>query len=185
MNGCHCAGSRDPSAPPSCSPASPNPIAEFVEEGRQALNAHAADRAAAARRKYRITTSESFAAVLDDCLADRAFVRHPTRLVFEFGEMALHQFAQPGPDPRDPEHAVVLYLRPALKDRPDLVALAVAYMIPVINYGDMAGDADCLLHGATLLGLSQEDYYARLCALADFAGAESCTQDVATRLGIF
>jgi len=97
-----------------------------------------------------------------------------TRLVFEFGEMARHQFAQPDLDWRDPgKHGRVLYLRPSLRERPDLVPLAVAYMIPVINFGEIISDEHCLLYGAALLGLTEEDYYREICALADWAGAEA------------
>jgi hypothetical protein len=67
----------------------------------------------------------------------------------------------------------VLYLRPRLRDRPDLLPLAVAYMIPLINYGDIITDEHCLRYGATLLGLTEDDYYRKLCALADWLGAEA------------
>jgi hypothetical protein len=110
---------------------------------------------------------------LETLLADPECVRYPTRLVFEFGEMAMHQFAQPEPDPRNPEgNGRVLYLRPQLRNRPDLTLLALAYMLPVINYGDIITDEHCLLYGATLLGLTEEEFYHRICALADLAGSE-------------
>jgi len=106
-------------------------------------------------------------------LGDRDCLRYPTRLVFEFGEMALHQFAQPALDPRDPEgKGRVLYLRPALRRQPERVVQAVAYMVPVINYGDAVSDHHCLAYGAVLLGLEQEEYYPQICALADGVGAE-------------
>ena len=34
-------------------------------------------------------------------------------------------------------------------------------------------DEHCLLYGATLLGMIEEEYYAKLCALSDFLGAEA------------
>lgn len=71
------------------------------------------------------------------------------RLVYEFGEMALHQFAQPDLDWRNSDQDDrVLYLRPRLREHPDLVPLAVAYMIPAINYGNVVSDAHCILYGA-------------------------------------
>ena len=33
---------------------------------------------------------------------------------------------------------------PLLRERPDLLPLAVAYMIPLINYGDIISDEHCL-----------------------------------------
>jgi hypothetical protein len=87
--------------------------------------------------------------------------------------MAMHQFAQPAPDPDDPAGTgVVLHLRPTLEHRPELMPLAVAYTVPIINYGEsVVTDAHCLLYGATLLGELEEDFYARICAMADQAGA--------------
>jgi hypothetical protein len=87
--------------------------------------------------------------------------------------MAAHQFAQPDLDHRDPgQDGRVLYLRPLLRDRPDLAVLAVAYMIPVINYGGIVTDEHCLRYGATLLGLMVPEFYEAICRLADFVGAE-------------
>ena len=111
---------------------------------------------------------------LDAVLHDPDCLRHPVRLVFEFGEMAMHQFAHPDIDWRNTDQdGRVLYVRPMLRDLPDLLPLAVAYMIPVINYGDIISDDHCLLYGATLLGMLQEEYYAKLCGLAESIGAET------------
>jgi len=104
-------------------------------------------------------------------LADSEFVRYPTRLVLEFGEMGAHQFAHPEPDIRNPG-GVMLYLRPILGKRPDYLVRAVSYMIPVINFGKIITDDHCLIYGAALMGLSVDAYYDAVCELADFAGAE-------------
>ena len=109
---------------------------------------------------------------LETFLNDRDSVRFPTRLVLEFGpEMATHQFAQPEPDIRNPG-GVMLYLRPILGQRPDLIALAVSYMIPVINYGKIVNDTHCLEYGSRLMRMDKETYYGRICELAEFVGAE-------------
>ena len=63
-------------------------------------------------------------------------------------------------------------LRPGLREQPDRVVQAVAYMIPVINYGDIVSDHHCLVYGATVLGLREEEYYRQICDLADAVGAE-------------
>ena len=115
---------------------------------------------------------------LETFLNDRDCVRHPTRLVLEFGDMGPHQFAQPDRDYRsDQPEARVLYLRPILGGRPDLVALAVSYMIPVINYGQVANDEHCLEYGATLMNTTVDDYYEQICKLAEFVGAEALQAD--------
>jgi hypothetical protein len=146
------------------------PTEELIKLGADSLNQRLLEQAVFAHQKYGPLSPQN----LEAFLADPACVRYPTRLVFEFGEMALHQFAQPEMDHRaDAQQGRVLYLRPRLRERPDLVPLAVAYMLPVLNYGDIITDAHCLLYGATLLGLMPEEFYQRICALADAAGCEA------------
>src|SRR5262245_52833776 len=105
---------------------------ELLRLGEDSLKQRLVEQATFAHTKHGPLTPQK----LEDLLADPDCVRHPVRLVFEFGEMAMHQFAQPDFDYRDPEeNGRVLYLRPLLHDRSDLLLLAVAYMLPVINYG--------------------------------------------------
>jgi hypothetical protein len=144
--------------------------AELEQLGQQSLREHILAQAIVAHQKHGPLT----AAKLDALLHDPDCLRHPVRLVFEFGEMAMHQFAQPDIDWRNTEQdGRVLYVRPLLRDRPDLLSLAVAYMIPLINYGDIISDDHCLRYGATLLGLMENEYYQQMCALAEFLGAET------------
>jgi hypothetical protein len=143
---------------------------ELARQGEDSLRAHIAAQAVVAHHKH---DSLTFAG-LDALLQDPECLRYRTRLAFEFGEMAGHQFAEPGPDLRDPEqHGRVLYLRPILRDRPDLTLLAVAYMVPVINYGDIVTDEICVTYGATLLGMMEAEFYQAVCEMADYTGAEA------------
>ncbi len=145
---------------------SPNELEQF---GQESLREHLLAQAVLAHQRHAPITGEN----LDTLLHDPDCLRHPTRLVFEFGEMAMHQFAQPHIDWRNAaQDGRVLYLRPLLRERPDLVVLAVAYMIPLLNYGTVASDEHCILYGATLLGLMEEEFYRSICALADLVGAE-------------
>jgi hypothetical protein len=75
----------------------------------------------------------------------------------------------------------VLFLRPLLRNRPDLALLAVAYMIPVINYGDIISDGHCIRYGATLLGMMESEFYDAVCRMADLVGAEACPLPGSTR----
>ena len=144
--------------------------AALEQLGQQSLREHLAAQALVAHQKYSPLT----AGKLDALLCDPDCLRHPVRLVFEFGEMAMHQFAHPDLDWRNREQdGRVLYVRPLLKNRPDLLPLAVAYMIPVINYGDIITDEHCLRYGAILLGLMEAEFYEQICALADLVGAET------------
>jgi hypothetical protein len=142
---------------------------ELEKLGQDSLRDHILAQAVVAHQKHGPLTFDK----LDRLLNDPECVRHPTRLVFEFGEMAMHQFAQPDIDWRNQENdGRVLYLRPLLRERFDLVVLAVAYMIPLLNYGDIISDEHCLRYGAALLGLMEIEYYQQMCALADLVGAE-------------
>jgi hypothetical protein len=143
--------------------------AELEQLGQDSLRDHIFAQAVVAHQKHGPLTF----AKLEAFLTDPECVRHPTRLVFEFGEMAMHQFGQPDVDWRNTEQdGRVLYLRPLLRDRPDLVVLAVAYLIPLINYGEIITDEHCLRYGAALLGLMEAEYYQQICALSDLVGAE-------------
>jgi hypothetical protein len=143
--------------------------AELERAGQQSLGEHLVAQATVAHQKHGLLAADRLEAFLrdPDCL------RHPVRLAFEFGEMAMHQFAQPDVDWRNTEEdGRVLYVRPLLRKHPDLLPLAVAYMVPVINYGEIISDEHCVLYGATLLGLMADEYYKHVCAVADLCGAE-------------
>lgn len=147
--------------------------AQLEQLGQRSLFEHLCAQAMVAHGKHAPLTADN----LELLLRDSECLRHPVRLVYEFGEMAMHQFAQPDIDWRNTERdGRVLYLRPRLRQRPDLLPLAVAYMIPLINYGGVATDEHCLGYGATLLGLTEEEYYSQLCGLCDSLGAEARTR---------
>ncbi|MCU0787852.1 MAG: hypothetical protein MUC91_06625 [Verrucomicrobia bacterium] len=142
---------------------------ELEKLGQDSLREHLLAQAVVAHQKHGPITFGKLEALLHDpdCL------RYPVRLVYEFGEMAMHQFAQPDVDHRNVEQGGrVLYVRPLLKEHPERVVLAVVYMIPLINYGQIVNDDHCLAYGATLLGMLDREFYREICALADFVGAE-------------
>jgi hypothetical protein len=143
--------------------------AELEQLGQESLREHLLAQAIVAHQKHGPITADK----LDALLHDSDCLRHPVRLVFEFGEMAMHQFAQPDVDWRNTEQdGRVLYVRPLLKDLPELLPLAVSYMIPLINYGEIITDAHCVTYGATLLGMMEDEYYQAICKLAETVGAE-------------
>lgn len=144
--------------------------AELADLGEDSLLLRLREQGQEAREKHGSLSPSN----LETILSDTECVRHPTRLVLEFGEMAMHQFAHPDIDVRDDSGlSRVIYMRPILGKRPDLIALAVSYMIPVINYGNkMIGDEHCQVYGAALMGMTEDEYYEAICSLADFVGAE-------------
>lgn len=150
----------------------PRSADEFVQLGEESLRSRLLEQAVLARRRYAPLTP----ARLEALLQDPDCVRYPTRLVYELGDMAPHQFAQPDIDIEPAERGertCRLYMRPRLQEHAEWVVPAVAYMLPVINYGAVVTDEHCLLYGAALLGLTEEAYYEQVCHLADSTGAET------------
>lgn len=144
--------------------------AEQIKEGEDSLLSHILEKSIEAREKYPSLGMDN----LDTFLGDTDCLRYPTRYVFEFGaDMAPHQFAQPEEDVRSEDpNARVIYLRPNLRNRPDYAVLAIAYMVPTVNYGEVATDEHCLVFAASLLGKSEDECYEALCELADFCGSD-------------
>jgi hypothetical protein len=96
-------------------------------------------------------------------LTDPQCLRYHTRLAFDRTGLEPHQFAQPELQGNE----CCLHVDPHLKDKPDMLYLAVAYMAAVINYGDAATPELAELHGSLLTGLSPEEFYLKISAIAD------------------
>jgi len=131
-----------------------------------ALFEHARFAAARARARLGSPLNES---TLPLFLGDPQCLRYATRLAFDRGGLDAHQFAQP----ERQGNKCCLHVDPHLKDRPDLLYLAVAYMAAVINYGDAATPELAELHGSLLTGLPQEEFYLKISAIADLIGCSS------------
>jgi hypothetical protein len=148
-------------------PPSPRPkIEDLQQEAEDALLAHMLERADAARARHGGALGPRN---MEAVLLDGESVRFPSRIVYGDGPLDAHQFAQPEPDPADPG-AYLIYLRPKLAERPDLAALAVSYVIPLINYGAVVRTRHVERYGARLMELSRDEYFERLCAMADWLG---------------
>ena len=50
----------------------------------------------------------------------------------------------------------------------------VLYQLVLVNYGEFASPEDAETFGAAALGLDREEYYERLCELADQLGSGEC-----------
>ena len=142
---------------------SERPPAPTAEEGHAALRQHVVQVAAAARERRGVPADR---AAVEALLDDRAVVRFPTRLRFDAGPLELGEFAWARQLTGDPADGFDLVVHPALEDDPRL-PLAVAYHLPSINWLEVVTHVEAELFGATLLDLDVDDYYARLCALAD------------------
>jgi hypothetical protein len=133
-------------------------------DGKRALRDHAIERARLARHRHGPTfDSGSILRLLDD----REFVRYPVGIRYDATGLQRGEFGHAEPLADHPRGGFCLFLHPALESLPELLPLAIAYHIPPVNYGDITEAEDCEAFGATLLGMDTDEYYSRLCALAD------------------
>lgn len=138
---------------------------DLTEEGGQrALREHVAAKATDARDRH--GPDIDFAAI-ERLLADPECVRFPTSVRFDASELRPGEFAWPAPTGASPKDGFTLHVHPMFKDRAEVLPLICAYHIVAINYLDVATHVEAELYGATLLGLPVDEYYARLCGLAD------------------
>lgn len=156
---CQCGGNA---APAQTTEASEDVFS--VEALEASLMNHAQE--ACARARTRLGASLSYAN-LEQFLSDEACVRFPTTIRFTTKELSPHQFAEPVIVDDGPAKRCVLHIHPRYEGQHDAIPYFVAYMAPVINYGQIVPPELCEAYGAQLLGLEQETYYERLCAFFD------------------
>lgn len=133
-------------------------------DGRLALQDHILERAARARARHGpVIDHVSVMNVLDD----REIVRYPVGVRFDAAGLEPGEFGHAAPLGVHPREGFRLFIHPVFERMPEAWPLLIAYHIPPVSYGDIAGPEDCELFGATLLGMDVEPYYERLCDLAD------------------
>ena len=143
------------------------------QDGRLALQDHIREKASAARTRHGpAIEGAGIMRVLDD----RETVRYPVGIRFDATALQPGEFAHAQPLGEHPREGFCLFIHPVFEQRPDVWPLLIAYHIAPINYGDIAGPAECELFGATLLGLDVEGYYEALCALTDSLSQRSWTE---------
>ncbi|MBI4557659.1 MAG: hypothetical protein HY706_08755 [Candidatus Hydrogenedentes bacterium] len=120
--------------------------ADALEE---ALRRHALFAAERARAKLGGPLSAGNLSVF---LNDQDCVRYPTSIVFDRAGLEPHQFGFPKQVGTGKQRRCIVHLDPVYETRPDEVPWLVAYLTPVINYGDIVTSEICELYGATLMG---------------------------------
>lgn len=140
------------------------PLTLTEANGYEALQGHVCDKALAARAKY--GPNIDWPTMLR-ILNDAEFVRFPTGVRFDDEALLNGEFAYAAALGKRPSDGFCLFVHPCFEGRDDVLPLLVAYHVPAINYLDIATSRESELFGATLLGLRVEDYYERLCDLAD------------------
>ncbi len=133
------------------------------EDGKLALREHAILRAMEARHRYGDIGAEEILALLKD----PSLVRFPTILRFDSEPLEPGEFAFSAPLGETPSEGFCLFVHPYFQDKPEALPFLVSYQLVRINYGDVATHEDAEAFGAALLGLETEDYYQKVCALAD------------------
>lgn len=136
-------------------------------DAKLALRDHLADKAKTARAKHGFYID---ADTIVKMLSDSALVRYPTGVRLDASALQAGEFAAVVPLGDHPSKGFCIFLHPSLEARRELWPHVIAYYIPPINYGDMASPEDCECFGATLLGISEDEYYDTLCELSDSLG---------------
>lgn len=145
-----------------------------LQDAQQSLTAHIATKGAEIHAKYgpRIGWRE-----LQLILADRECTRYPCELVFNDLPLRDGEFAHPVPKSADPEDGFVMHVHPFFGTEPGHVPALVLYQLVLVNYGDFASPTDAEVFGAAVLGVSPEDYYQKLCELADLVSEGVATAE--------
>ncbi len=135
-----------------------------AQDAKESLTAHAAQTGAAIFEKYgpHIGWGE-----LLRLLDDRCCVRYPCQVVFDSKELQAGEFAHPVPNGNKPEDGFTIFVHPIFMTQIDEVPLLVLYQLVLVNYGAFASADDAEAFGSAALGMSRDEYYSAVCALAD------------------
>ena len=135
-----------------------------AEDARQSLRDHVATKGAEVRAKF---GPQLGCAELNRLLEDRKFVRYPCTIAFDATPLLPEEFAYPKPLGQRPDDGFRICIHPHFETDLDAVPALVLYQLVAVNYGDFASPEDAEAFGAAALGLTREEYYQRLCQLAD------------------
>ena len=135
-----------------------------AEDAKQSLTAHVSVKGEEIREKYgpKIGWNE-----LQLILADRSACRYPCELVFDDAPLQEGEFAFPMPKGALPEDGFTLFVHPYFMPHLARVPYLALYQLVLINYGEFVSALDAESFGAAALGLSNEEYYQRLCEMSD------------------
>ena len=137
------------------------------EDAKQSLTCHAVEKGVQLREKHgpELTWS-TLASILDD----RSLVRYPCEIAFDASGLLPGEMAHPFPKGEQPENGFRLHIHPRYMTLlTDAVAI-VLYQLVSVNYGEFACAEDGEAFGSAALGISPDEYYERLCLLADQLG---------------
>ena len=135
-----------------------------AEDARQSMQAHVAFKGAEIHEKYgpHIGWNELLA-----LLQDKSCVRYPCDVMFDSSPLNDNEFALPVPKGERPEAGFTICVHPYFATQLDRVAYLVLYQVVLVNYGEFASADDAEIFGSHALGISTDEYYEILCAMAD------------------
>jgi hypothetical protein len=144
-------------------------MTRLTTEARQSLNAHVIAKGTEIREKYGPAIGwEELLRLMED----RAYVRYPCDLVFDAGPLEPGECAHPVAKGDHPEDGFAMYVHPFFLAQLSQVPALVLYQLVSVNYGVFASADDAEAFGASVLGLTKDEYYRTLCELADRLGGE-------------
>jgi len=142
-----------------------------AEDAKQSLNTHVAAKGAEIFEKYGPVIGWK---QLLQIVEDRAAVRYPCEVVFDAAPLQPGELAFPAPKGAYPEDGFRVCVHPCFMMQLEYVPHIVLYQLVLVNYGEFASADDAETFGAAALGLTKEEYYQRLCRLADQLGGVGC-----------
>jgi hypothetical protein len=135
-----------------------------VDDARQSLNGHVAAKGDEIRAKYgpQIGWDQ-----LGQILEDRSCVRYPCEIRFDAEPLLPGEFGHPVATGDRPEDGFTLCIHPCYATQLPSVPCLALYQLVLVNYGEFASAEDAETFGSHALGLTRDEYYQALCALAD------------------
>ena len=135
-----------------------------ADDARQSLTAHVAARGTEINELFGPTIGWE---ELQRILQNRTCVRYPCEIRFGAEPLLEGEVAHPVAKGERPEDGFTIVVHPAFAS--DLAGATdlVLYQLVLVNYGEFASAEDAETFGAAVLGLAKDDYYRRVCALAD------------------
>ena len=143
------------------------PVQLTAEHAKQSLTAHVVAKGTEIFLKYGAGLDWPRLLAL---LEDRTCVRYPCRVEFDSATLLPGEFAHAAQLGERPEEGFVIHVHPLYAAQPSDVPWLVLYHLVTVNYGQFASADDAETFGAAALGLLRDEYYERLCALADRLG---------------
>ncbi len=138
-----------------------DPIDFSEEHARQVLRDHITMIAKRSVEKYGHATTLK---VMEKVLADKDIIRREAAWRFDTSLLQEGEFAMAVPQ----DDSYIIAVHDSFKDKSDVLPCIIAYHLATVNYGEnVVESTEAELFGASLLGLEIDDYYERICEIAD------------------